>query len=189
VTASTTPNIMDVFLEVIQKLESENVQYMVVGSIASMIYGEPRMTHDLDLVIDILPHDAEKIENLFPLAEFYCPPIEVLKSEIVHRGQFNLMHHQSGLKIDLMLRKITPHSVAEFGRRKKVPFWNNFAVTLASPEDVIIKKLVFFREGGSEKHLRDIRGILAETQIENEYISLWIGELGLEKFWAQVVAA
>ncbi len=174
-------SIIEVFVSVIEKIESDHIPYMVVGSIAAMVYGEPRMTHDLDLVIDILPQDAKKIEALFPLEEYYCPPIEVLKSEIVHRGQFNLMHHESGLKVDLMIRKATPHSVAEFKRRRRVPFWQGVDVYLASPEDVILKKLAFYREGGSEKHLKDIRGMMAETTLDEMYMKHWIAELALQR--------
>lgn len=156
---------------------------MIVGSVAAMVYGEPRLTHDMDLVIDILPKDAVKFEPLFPLAEFYCPPREVLVSEIVHRGQFNLIHHDTGLKIDLMVRKESEHSLVEFNRRRKVPFWHGFEAYLASPEDVIIKKLDFYRQGGSEKHLTDIRGILGETAIDDAYLAEWVTKLGLLTEW------
>lgn len=159
---------------------------MVVGSVASMVYGEPRMTHDLDVVIDILPADSVKLETLFPLEEFYCPPLEVLRSEIVHRGQFNLMHHESGLKIDLMIRKATAHSLEEFERRRQVPFWKGVEVFLASPEDIILKKLVFYREGGSEKHLKDIRGIVAETPLDESYLQKWLETLGLRGEFAKL---
>ena len=177
---------IDVFFSVLQKLESENVPYMVVGSVAAMVYGEPRMTHDMDLVLDILPEDASKLEEMFPLDEFYCPPIEVLSSEITHRGQFNLIHQGTGIKIDIMIRKDTEHARTEFQRRHKVPFWQGSEVFLAAPEDVIIKKLSFYREAGSEKHLKDIRGIMAETEIDKEYLKKWIQTLKLETEWGKL---
>jgi hypothetical protein len=171
------------FSSVIQKLEGKQIPYMIVGSVAAMIYGEPRLTHDMDLVINIAPADASKFEALFPLEEFYCPPKEVLTSEIVHHGQFNLIHHETGLKIDLMVRKETAHALSEFSRRRKVPFWQSFEAYVASPEDVIIKKLDFYRQGGSEKHLTDIRGILAQTEIDQSYLQEWIIKLGLTAEW------
>ncbi len=180
-------NLIDVFLSVIERLEKENIPYMIVGSVAAMVYGEPRMTHDMDVVIDLFPADVNKIAILFPLKEFYCPPEEVLKSEIVNRGQFNLIHHESGLKIDFMIRKISAHSVEEFKRRKKVPFWKGIHVYLATPEDIIIKKLNFYREGGSEKHIRDIRGILAETELDQVYLKNWIDQLGYTQEWEKVI--
>lgn len=179
-------NLIETFFSIAEKLESEQIPYMVVGSVAAMVYGEPRLTHDLDMVIDILPRHAVKLETLFPLETFYCPPLEVLSSEIVHRGQFNLIHHQSGLKIDLMLRKETEHAHCEFDRRRKTPFWEGKEIYLAAPEDVILKKLDFFREGGSEKHIRDIRGILAQTEIDEDYLKTWVSRLGLSDAWQRI---
>jgi hypothetical protein len=174
------------FLAVIQKLEEQGIPYMVVGSVAAMIYGEPRLTHDLDLVIDIFPKDASKLVSLFSQEEFYCPPLEVLRSEIVSRGQFNLIHHESGLRFDFMIRKETEHALGEFARRRKTPFWQGCEVYVASAEDVILKKLDFFRQGGSEKHIRDIRGILAETPVDEPYLKDWISRLGLSVQWEKI---
>ncbi|MEQ1666176.1 MAG: DUF6036 family nucleotidyltransferase [Bdellovibrionales bacterium] len=179
-------DILKVFLSVIKKLESQNIPYMIVGSVGSMVYGEPRLTHDMDLVIDILPADANKFEMLFPLAEFYCPPPEVLKAEIVSRGQFNLIHQGSGLKIDIMLRKTSEHSAEEFERRQRVPFVEGVQVYMACPEDIIIKKLDYYRQGGSEKHLRDIRGILSESAVDSEYLNTWIEKLSLSREWKKI---
>ena len=181
-----TTNLLEVFSEVIRRLEKNEMRYMIVGSIASMIYGEPRLTHDMDVVIDLLPKDAKKVAGLFAEEEFYCPPEEVISAEINHRGQFNLVHQDSGLKIDLMLRKETDHALTEFARRRKTPFWENQEAFVASPEDVIVKKLDFLRQGGSEKHIQDIRGILALTPIDDHYLQEWIAELGLFREWKRV---
>ena len=175
-----------VFFSVLEKLEKENIPYMIVGSLASMVYGEARLTRDMDLVVDIQPQDAHKFETLFPLNDFYCPPSEILRSEVIHRGQFNLIHHESGLKVDILIRKDSPHSKLEFTRRRKLPFWEGAEAYIASPEDVIIKKLSYFREGGSDKHLKDIRGILSETPLDQNYLQHWIADLRLEKEWIQV---
>lgn len=173
------------FLAVTQKLEAAEIPYMIVGSIASMTYGEPRMTHDLDLVVQVLPKDASKFEQIFPEDEYYCPPEEIVKPEILRCGQFNLIHHETGLKIDLVIRKNSEHAKTEFSRRKKITLWQGAEAYMASPEDVILKKLEYFREGGSQKHLQDIRGILAQTEIDEPYLQGWIAKLGLQKEWAQ----
>ncbi|MBF0362638.1 MAG: hypothetical protein HQK49_16580 [Oligoflexia bacterium] len=179
-------NIIDIFLLVIEKLESENIHYMLVGSLAAVIYGEPRMTHDMDLVVDILPQDVFKFEKLFSIEEFYCPPKEILNAEIINRGQFNLIHQESGLKIDVVIRKATQHAKEEFLRRQKYPFWAGKDIYVATPEDIIIKKLVYYREGGSTKHLTDIRGILNQTKIDETYLNRWIIDLRLTNEWDQV---
>ena len=174
------------FLEVTQKLEAAEIPYMIVGSVASMTYGEPRMTHDLDLVVQVLPKDAAKFEQIFSSEEYYCPPEEIVKPEILRQGQFNLIHHDTGLKIDIVIRKGSEHAKTEFARRLRIPFWQNSEVFMASPEDVILKKLEYFREGASQKHLRDIQGILAQTQIDEAYLQGWISKLGLQLQWAEL---
>lgn len=116
------PNVMKVFQDVLARFEEAEIPYMVVGSLCSIVYGEPRMTKDMDLVVDIPAKDAGKFEFYFPFEGFYCPPAEILKDEVIRRGQFNLIHHESGLKIDIILRKQSPHALQEFDRRKKVSF-------------------------------------------------------------------
>lgn len=180
------PNMMKVFQDVLGRLDEAQIPYMVVGSVCSIIYGEPRMTKDIDIVIDIPVQDAIKFEFNFPFEGFYLPPPEVLKDEIVRRGQFNLGHHETGLKIDVVVRKQSPHAREEFKRRRKIAFWEGFHAFVASPEDVIIKKLDFFREGRSEKHLGDIRGILAHSEVDKDYVSYWVNELGLKKYWEKI---
>ena len=180
------PAIMTVFQDVLSRIEEAKIPYMVVGSLSSIVYGEPRMTKDMDVVIDVQAQDASKFELYFPFSGFYCPPAEILKDEIINRGQFNLLHHDSGLKIDVILRKQSPHAIEEFRRRKKISFWKGFEAYIASPEDVIIKKLDYYREGGSEKHLTDIRGILASSELDRVYLQGWIKSLGLDTAWKKV---
>ncbi len=183
---SSLPQVMEVFQDVLSRLEEAQLPYMVVGSLSSIVYGEPRMTKDMDLVVDIPVQQAHQFEKLFPFEGFYCPPLEVLKAEVVARGQFNLIHHNSGLKIDIIVRKQSPHAIEEFKRRQKVSFWKGFEASIASPEDVIIKKLDYYREGGSEKHLSDIRGILANSPIDQNYLDHWLQTLGLTEVWKNI---
>jgi hypothetical protein len=181
-----TDDLLTTFFGVLHRLEDAGIAYMVVGSMASMLFGEPRLTHDLDLVVELAPRDALRLNTLFPAEDFYCPPIEIIQSEITSRGQFNLIHHDSGLKIDLILRKDTPHGHTEFNRRARLPFVVGHEAWVASPEDVIIKKLEYFRIGGSEKHLKDIRGILSETPTDDAYLKSWVDRLGLVAEWSRV---
>lgn len=177
---------IETFKNVLQKLEIENIQYIVVGSIASMVYGEPRLTRDMDLVLDIHAKDAAKFAKLFSQPEFYCPPIEILSDEIRNKGQFNLLHVPTGLKIDIVIKKMTPFDQSRFARKQRLELWEGFCADLATAEDIIIKKLEFYREGGSEKHIRDIRGIISNTEVDQQYLDLWISDLHLESEWKKV---
>ena len=167
-------------------LENSRIDYMVVGSIATAVYGEPRLTRDLDVVVQVKDQAAKIFLEYFPTSEFYVPPEVVLVQEFSHRGQFNLLHMNSGLKIDVVVQKPTAHGVAEFERRRQVEMLPNVKAWIASPEDLIIAKLRYYREGESEKHLRDIRGILAQTPVDHSYLSGWTQSLHLTEQWQKV---
>jgi hypothetical protein len=143
-------SLLDVFSDVIRRLEAGRFPYMVVGSIASLVYGEPRLTKDME---------------------------------------FNVIHPTSGLKVDFVFRKNTPHGKTEFDRKQRIELWPGLEAFVAAPEDVILKKLEFFREGGSAKHLLDIKGILAQTEIDMAYLEPWIDQLGLRAAWASAQGA
>jgi hypothetical protein len=134
--------------------------------------------------------NLEQVEDFiafFPSNEFYCDK-ETIESEIKGRGQFNILHSASGLKIDIILTKATPFSQKEFSRRKKSKLFPDQDTYFASPEDVIIKKMEYYKEGGSEKHLRDITGILKVSgdAVDQDYISDWARRLDLIEIWDAV---
>jgi hypothetical protein len=179
-------NLFNVFLSCLEKY---NIPYIVTGAVASVVYGEPRLTHDIDLVVDLNDKDARKIIDAFPSEEFYCPPIEVIKMEIKrqYRGHFNLIHQASGFKADIYLKgKDDLHQWA-FSNKKRLevdgkPIW------LAPPEYVILRKLEYYREGQSEKHLNDIKNILEVSgeQINKEQLEKEIHARDLEKEWNKI---
>ena len=87
----------------ITPLEESKIPYFVTGSVASIFYGEPRLTHDVDVVIHLSQKDMKRFSSFFPLEKYYCPPEEVIQIETRRRpfGHFNLIHHESGLKADI----------------------------------------------------------------------------------------
>ncbi|MGE0761728.1 MAG: hypothetical protein AB7N80_00480 [Bdellovibrionales bacterium] len=172
--------------DVVIRLDEENIPYFLVGSLGSMYYGRPRFTKDVDLVVQLRPGVVVKFTQIFPIEDYYCPPIEVLTDEVVRRGSFNLIHQQSGIKIDIVLYKDTEYHQSEFSRRAKVEITPQFEVYIAAPENIILKKLDYYREGGAEKHLTDIREILAGAKVDDEYLQLWIEKLGLQAEWGKI---
>lgn len=174
---------LEVLRDVIQRLESRNIDYFLVGSLASMYYGQPRFTNDIDLVAAIKPAQLKMFAELFPLEDYYCPPDEVLRDEVLRHGSFNLIHQESQIKIDVDLSKPVAFYESEMGRRRRVSIAGDFETFIASPEDVILKKLEFYRQGGSEKHITDIRGILGETEVDRKYLQEWIDRFGLHSEW------
>lgn len=173
---------LKVLKDVIQRLESIQVEYFLVGSLASMYYSRPRFTNDIDLVVHIKASQISDFEKKFPLTDYYCPPFEIIRDEIIRMGSFNLIHHESGIKIDIVIQKNSAFYLSELNRRKKVEILPQFEVFIASVEDIILKKLYFYREGNSEKHLLDIKDMLSENSVDKKYLQEWSAELGLTSY-------
>jgi hypothetical protein len=179
----------DFFRLFTDRLNTLGVRYMVVGSVAGMMYGEPRLTLDVDIVLELDPAAAQKLCDLFPIEEFYCPPVEVVRIEAGRRqrGHFNLIHHDTGFKADIYLPRGDLLFRWAMDHARKVDLQGH-PVWIAPPEYVILGKLEFYREGGSEKHLRDIRGMLliSTERIDRPWLEEKVQELGLEAQWKVV---
>lgn len=144
-----------------QKLQALGLRYMVSGSVAAIFYGEPRLTNDVDIIVFMRREDIDRVIAAFEPEEFYCPPPEVIMAEVGRdqRGHFNLIHHETGFKADIYLCGRDELHVWGFARSVSADLDGN-TIVFAPPEYVIVRKLEFFREGGSQKHLRDIHRML-----------------------------
>jgi hypothetical protein len=175
----------------ISRLETANIDYFVTGSVASIFYGEPRLTHDIDIVVHLKLSDIGPVEKAFSLAEFYCPPADVIIIEMNRRpyGHFNLIHHKTGFKADIYLAGNDSLHDWALANRRKISLSNDQALWLAPPEYVIIRKLEFFREGGSQKHLRDISRMLPQVSdtLNQQFLNTEISNRNLATFWNQAL--
>jgi hypothetical protein len=153
-----------------------------------MMYGKPRFTNDFDFVVAIPPSRLAAFRQTFADSGFYVPPMETLLEELRRNGQFNLLHEETGIKVDCVFIKLTEFSRTEFERRQERPLASDLTGFVATPEDIILGKLQYYRLGQSPKHLSDIRGILeiSTDEIDFAYLQRWIKELHLENEWQQV---
>jgi hypothetical protein len=178
----------ELFLLFVRPLNRAGIRYVVSGSVAAIFYGEPRLTHDVDFVVFLNANDIQKLADVFPATEFHVPLRETMLAEMAreHHGHFNLIHHDTGFKADLY-----PTGRDELNawaiRGKRSVEYEGERVTLAPPEYVIVRKLEYFREGRAEKHLRDIRAMLAVSgeQLDHSALNEWIQRRGLEMEWRQ----
>jgi hypothetical protein len=177
------PDLIELFA---QPLNQAAIRYFISGSVAAMLYGEPRVTHDIDLVVFLRADDASRLAAMFPAPVFYVPPAAVIIEEMARdrRGHFNLIHADSGLKADFHTAGRDELHAWAISHTRSYAI-DAIAITLASAEYVILRKLEFHREGGSEKHLRDIRAMLAVSgdQLDGAALRDWIGRLGLGAEW------
>ncbi len=171
----------------VEVLEGVGIDYMISGSQASIYYGEPRLTIDIDVVADINPGHVGPLLERFPSPDFYLSE-HAVREALARRGQFNIIHSTSGVKIDVVLPKNTAYDGVEFSRRRRQPLLPGRDAYFARPEDVILYKMIYFREGGAERHLRDIAGMLriSGPDIDTAYIDGWARELGLTEIWEAV---
>lgn len=173
--------------KIVEAFEHLQISYLVTGSIAAMAYGEPRLTNDIDIVAEINEQHINGLLAAFPVNEFYISE-EMIKDAIRHHGQFNIIHPASGLKIDVIIKRDTPFDSSRFRRIRRIYPSESFQANFAAPEDIIIKKMEYYRKGGSEKHLRDIVGILkiSGDAVDRNYISEWAKRLELTDIWDAV---
>lgn len=167
---------------------SLGIPYMIGGAQAAIYYGEPRLTRDIDVVADVLLVHIPGLLDRFPADDFYLSEVAV-REAIQDRGQFNIIHGTSGLKIDVILPKREPYDVVQFSRRESHALVEGLEAYFATPEDVILYKMLYFREGGSDRHVRDILGILAVSgnELDQGYIGGWAGRLGLREIWESIL--
>lgn len=166
-------------------LDRSDVPYMLTGSLASSMYGVPRATNDVDLVI------SPSRQQLASLLQFLKRLGLILQEEQAFeafaRGtMFNAVDLQNSWKADFILRKTREFSLSEFSRRESHEV-AGIHLTLASPEDVVIAKLEWAKASNSEQQIQDAAGVLRmqADRLNVAYVEQWVRELGLEVQWLE----
>jgi hypothetical protein len=179
----------ELFLLFVRPLQQAGFRYLVTGSVAAIFYGEPRLTHDVDLVVFLKDKDIARLAGIFPSSDFYLPPPEIIATEARRdqRGHFNIFHLATGFKADVYLTGRDDLEAWAFRHQRPIQYEGE-TLTLAPPEYVIVRKLEYYREGGSEKHLRDLRSIVALSgeQLDQPALQDWIVRRGLQSEWKLV---
>lgn len=172
----------------IDAFDRQQIVYMLVGSLASGVYGEPRMTQDIDVVVDVRPSQIEPLCAEFPSPEFYVSS-PAARQAAAQGGQFNVIHISSGNKVDMMIARRDAWGRSQLARRREEQIFPGRTGMVASPEDVILAKLWYYQDGGSDKHLRDIAAMLqiSGDVIDRNYIDRWAVQLELVEPWQAVV--
>jgi hypothetical protein len=178
----------DLLHHVVSVLERIGLRYFVTGSMATIFFGEPRFTNDIDIVVDLPSNRIPELCAAFPAPDFYLSE-ETVRRAVSRRGQFNIIHPSSGLKVDVMVPADSPFNRSRFTRMKKVKPAPDFDAVFSSAEDVILKKMESYREGGSEKHLRDIAGVLkiSGERLDRGYIAEWAERMGTTEIWEEIL--
>jgi hypothetical protein len=181
-----------VLLEVTRVLEELDVPYVVGGSLASSLHGIPRSTQDADLVAALR---ADHIQPFIGRVDgsFYLSP-ERVEAAVRRRTSFNLIHLKTMIKVDLFVLSETPLARQEMARRQILPIPGEPEAHLqvASPEDTILQKLLWYRKGGgvSERQWNDVLGVIKVQgrALDLGYLKEWAERSGIEDLLAQAFA-
>ena len=174
--------------KVVQALEDSGCQYMITGSFVSSLQGEPRLTHDIDLVVTIPTNAVSSLVEHFPAPEFLLEGESVLEA-IRTQTMFNLLHAAEGDKVDFWLLTDDPFDMSRFARRRRENVLG-LELLVSSPEDTILAKLRWAKmSGGSEKHFRDALRVYQVHQeaLDVNYIRYWVDQLGLKELWSPLL--
>jgi len=174
-------NEFKVLKDVVTRLNKNKIPYMLSGSIAMNYYSEPRMTRDIDIVIEI--ESAKKFYNLFK-KNFYVD-LEMIKNSILNKKMFNIIHLGEIIKIDFMVRKDSEFRKTEFSRRRKVKI-GNLEIFIVSIEDLVLSKLIWAKDSHSEIQLKDVKNLLGE-KVDTEYIKKWADALLINNLLNEVL--
>jgi len=165
----------------ISRLERCDVPYMVTGSLASSYHGEPRATRDIDVVIDPSHESLDRLTGDLQEAGFYVDA-GVATDALARRTQFNAIAPDAS-KVDFIIRRDRPFSVEEFRRRQPADLLGTPGY-VATAEDMILAKLEWAKETGSDRQIDDAAGIVAiADELDLAYIGRWAATLGVEDGW------
>ena len=172
-----------VLSDVTTRLESAGIQYMLTGSVAMNYYSQPRMTRDIDIVISLGSSDSNTIVKLFE-SDYYVSA-DAVADATRQQSIFNIVHLESVVKVDFIVKKETEYRRLEFERRQRIQvgeaeFW------IVSKEDLILSKLCWALDSRSELQLGDVRNLLS-TNPDLDYLNKWSSDLGVDRLLQDLV--
>ncbi len=170
--------ILDLLKHICKSIDEANIRYMISGSIALNIYTIPRMTRDIDIVIELEENKVDFFLSLFPNCYYNK---NTIRNEIRNQGMFNLIDNTTGFKIDFIILKKSEYFTIAFNRRRKVSEFN-IDIWVISPEDLIVAKIIWIQQYQSEKQTKDIENLLLLSNIDKEYIENWCEKLNLNTY-------
>jgi hypothetical protein len=175
--------------KVVETLDRAGIEYMMTGSVVSSLQGEPRSTHDIDMVIAIEKSKAPTLAEALGEPDFYLSEQSILEA-IDNRDMFNLIKPETGDKVDFWILSNDAFDRSRFSRRYSEEFMG-IQMRVSTPEDTILAKLRWAKlSGGSEKQFTDALRVY-EVQYEKldlDYLRRWVKELDVEALWKRLTS-
>ncbi len=177
---------LDVLKSVTATLQTAGIPYMVTGSVAANFYAVPRMTRDIDLVVELSEPDVDRVVRLFQ--EDYYVDREMVRRAVRAHTMFNMIHNALVVKVDCVVRKETDYRREEFARRRAVACEGQ-DIVIVSPEDLILSKLEWAKDSRSQMQLDDVRNLLRSVPaLDTDYLARWADRLGLLPLYREITS-
>jgi len=173
--------------KIVPVLTANNIEYMLTGSIASSAQGEPRATHDIDLVVVLSPDAIAPLLAAFPAPDYFLSE-DAIREALRLRSMFNLLSLKDGEKVDFWILTDDPFDRSRFAR-KRFETILDLPLHVSAPEDTILVKLRWSKlSGGSEKQLKDALRVyeVQSSALDHIYLNHWAGQLGVEELWQRI---
>lgn len=175
---------LEILKSVTAKLDSARIPYMDTGSMAANYYTTPRMTRDIDMVVELSEEDVSRVVGLFH-DEYYIDP-EMVRQAVQTQSMFNMIHNILVVKVDCVVRKNSEYRREEFARRRAITVAGH-RISIVAPEDLILSKLDWAKESRSQIQLDDVRNLLRSVQgLDTDYLNRWAARLGLTALYQEV---
>jgi len=176
-------------IKIAELLEQLKIPYFITGGMAVTVWGRPRFTADIDIIIQMQPKDAETLEKtLSIISEASYVSMEAIKRALNNYGEFNFIDGESGMKVDFWILKNTPFAVSQLKRRKMRSILGK-KIYFSSPEDLILSKLIWHKESPTGRQLDDVESILrvSKKRLDFKYLQSWAKKLDLESILNEVI--
>jgi hypothetical protein len=175
---------LNIIRTIVKRLTNANIPYMFTGSIATNFYATPRMTRDIDVIVELKKTDVDRICNLFE-KDFYVDKDMILNA-VKRNGMFNMIHYESVFKVDFIVRKDDRYRLEEFKRRKRITF-EDMDIYVVAPEDLVLSKLYWAKDSLSELQLGDVKNLLKGVKnLDEDYLKQWARYLNVEELYRKV---
>ncbi len=177
--------------KIVKILNAFKIPYVITGGFAVAVWGRPRFTADIDIIVELVSKNIEPLTKaLLKIDKDVYVSEEAMRDALLSNGEFNFIHPQTGLKVDFWTResKADIYGEVKFERRivKKI---DNQKIFFVSPEDLILSKLSWYKEGESSKHLEDVKSILnnKKLKLDFKYINNWAEKQSTIKILEEII--
>ena len=174
-------------IDIVKILNNLKIEYFITGGFAVSVWGRPRATFDIDIVVKMVEPDASILVKTFQrIRKAGYANEEAVKDAIRNQGEFNFIDPNSGLKVDFWVVKKNELNARGF-KNKKIKKINGQKVFFSSPEDLILSKLEWYRECKSTRHIEDVDSVLKVSGkiIDKKYLKQQAKKIGLEEYIVQ----